>query len=126
MRMRILVLDDDPTRHKVFDTLFAGHTLVHVYTVPQLEIQLARRTFNLICLDHDLGDQPGKPGNGQDAAYVVAAHFATTAKPFVLIHSWNTVGARAMVNILQEAGIPCRYRPFDQSWSRISPRAILQ
>lgn len=101
----ILFVDDDQNRHdlirKVF--FFSGFSVVHTTTADNAILLIQERSFDIICLDHDMGE--GK--NGKDVAKVVAMSAVDQSKfpMFVWIHSWNIVAAREMQSILQSAGI---------------------
>lgn len=59
--------------------------------------------FDLISLDHDLGDDKHE-GNGQMAAWSLA-YLPKDQRPHkVIIHSHNIAGAEAMAMILKDAG----------------------
>lgn len=93
--MKILILDDCGVRHDLCDRLLGDeHDLTHTYTVEQAIARLDEREFDLAMLDHDLG--------GPHTGKVVARHIAKTGHPeFVLVHSWNPVGASDMCQILR-------------------------
>ena len=55
--MRVLILDDDNFRHKIFKQRFAEHDVRHAHTYHEFRIDLDRGSpWDLIYLDHDLGE----------------------------------------------------------------------
>jgi len=104
--MRILVLDDDPFRHKVFVQALHGHDITHVWTCEQAMNALIRCQvpFDLAYLDHDLGEVDGQDGTFVANFIASGLHMAKWPKRIV-IHSWNDVGARRMHLIMHDAGL---------------------
>jgi hypothetical protein len=132
MVTRILILDDDQTRHDAFKARLTKHygsdgvVLVQHISFEKFNNCLTEmEKFDIIYLDHDLGDHTSEnivrgsgiygrdlSFNGQDAALCVAALPKDKHPDKVIVHSWNPPGARMMVNILREAGISVAYEPF--------------
>lgn len=101
--MKVLFLDDDPTRHSYILRAIQGMPveLTAVTTADEAIRALDNNRFDLICLDHDLNGQslvPSGPGTG----YEVAVHIARTAnkEARVLIHSVNDAGTRKMIQAI--------------------------
>lgn len=121
--MRILVLDDQEERHSQIKAKHGRkHEITHVYLWSEFEKALEGDAFNLILLDHDLGDlitQERKPGmysqgdeyNGVDAAFAVAALPPNKLPSLVGIHSWNADGAKRMQQTLANV-VRVRVAPF--------------
>ena len=102
--MKILILDDDENRHTLFDLNYRGHELIHVRTAAEAIGFLKSETFDVACLDHDLGgmqmvDSWGTEPTGYDVAKWIAMHPERKPK-LIYIHSYNPDGARNMHNIL--------------------------
>ena len=55
--MRILILDDDHSRHKQFSKKYASEDLTHVFTAHVCIELLKRYEYDYVFLDHDLGGQ---------------------------------------------------------------------
>ena len=119
--MRILVLDDIEYRHKVFDQVYQGDTIDHAYTYTDFCNKLQSGRYDLVHLDHDLGDfvtgdryidgwGHSREYNGQHAAMKVCEMQTPPSK--VIIHSVNPGGSRAMLQMLTRAGIPTTWDPF--------------
>lgn len=117
--MKIAILDDDPKRIERFkeewsivtiDKKSATLTPVEVVCCQDVNdfLSLPLEEFDLICLDHDLGDfgknaYPTTYGgtielDGQFAANQIRHR----SLPHIIIHSWNPTGALRMLRILEE------------------------
>lgn len=97
--MKILVLDDERWRHDAYDKALVGHEIHHAYTVRQFRAKLKQvQRWDLISLDHDLGEPESKVGNGVDAAKLVVK--CETKPVLVVVHSWNPAAAPRMVDTL--------------------------
>ena len=126
MTNRILVLDDLEERHNRFDQILKNHEVVHVWTADDFFVACERQgPFHLICLDHDLGDNPeieptriaGMYNNseltGHDCTWWLTQNKWLAPKK-ILIHSVNPAGATRMLNTFN-AGLPdvfVRWIPF--------------
>jgi len=111
---KILVLDDDPTRHVGFLRRLEDHTVVSVGSYDEAVHALrVGSPFDVLFLDHDLGEAH----NGADVVRFLIANVPRELWPEqVIIHSWNPFGALRMRNLLFDAGIPTCIEPY--SWSR--------
>ena len=125
--MKVLVLDDNPYRHATFAKTFVDHEVTHVtHALKCIDIIQAER-FDVIHLDHDLGDFEDEHGsadywvdgwgsrreyNGQNVASEIASLPAHMCPGEVVVHSVNPEGARRMVSIIAAAGIPVTWQPF--------------
>ena len=123
--MKILILDDMQMRHDVFANFFAGHDVTHTFKFSDFVKALEQNSpFDIIHLDHDLADffdQPDflidnhgrkKEYNGQHAALKVTQLPEELLPLNVIIHSVNPLGAQAMLEIIQNKGIPVVCEPF--------------
>jgi CheY-like chemotaxis protein len=121
--MRILVLDDDPARLARFkEKLGPGNFLLCVETAAEAILELRFQSkFDVVCLDHDLGEFGHAGGYGGDSAgngaqvvsYMVKELEEEKRPEEVLVHSWNDVAATKMVLSLREASFNVVRRPFD-------------
>jgi CheY-like chemotaxis protein len=112
--VRILFLDDDPSRHEEFQRqlLGLGTDITAVLTSDEAIAALKAGTFDVIFLDHDLGGQiyvPSGPGTGFEVAQRLVETPNKTAQ--VIVHSINEQGAREMLKVL---GPPAVWVPFPQ------------
>lgn len=126
--MRVLFLDDDRERHRIFRQNAIGHDLVQAWSYEDALAALAGERFDQVFLDHDLSDQAamGTPGPGEktglDAAVLLAALPDDRRPQLVVIHSYNPAGAQRMAFVLGEAGYRRVHRePF--SANRTAPRS---
>lgn len=123
--MRVLILDDDPKRHAVFASHFAGHDVTHTTKFSDFCTAMQGPQFDLVHLDHDLADfckdnidHDGMYGSrewtGLDAAWFITCEVPPERQPIrAVIHSWNPAGALRMRQMLQErSSIPVTYEPF--------------
>ena len=105
--MRILVLEDDPQRHDYFRKVFAepGDFLAIVERAEDAILALVNRSWDLLCLDHDLGHKVNMisgPGTGYEVAVWLEEH-PERIPGKVIIHSYNPVGADLMNKALPNA-----------------------
>jgi CheY-like chemotaxis protein len=104
--MRILVLEDDPERHKYFRQLAIENDLTIVETSSECIILLYNHTYDCLFLDHDLGGQvyvnSDLPNTGYEVAKWLEGHPERKPKN-IIIHSLNGVGAQRMNQALPEA-----------------------
>ena len=96
--MRILILEDDGTRVNNFIELFHNHALDITENAYEAMGLLDQKAYDLIFLDHDLGE-----GNGSGS--LVAAYLAQLPglNATIVIHSWNTPASNAMLGYLPNA-----------------------
>lgn len=109
----ILILDDDPARHRAFTQGLIGSHTQHTTTVAEFCAALQRQAPSVIFLDHDLADHGTPPeiaGDGLQAARFLAGR-SRLAKPLVIIHSLNAVGRVRMAACLMPAGFRVLLRP---------------
>lgn len=113
--MKILILDDDKTRHERFAQWFAGYDVTHALTFFHFRAAIWRERFDVVFLDHDLEMYPGNESfSGMDAAHVVASLSPELMPDRVIVHSWNPVGARDMALHMLDHGVNvniCRFDP---------------
>jgi CheY-like chemotaxis protein len=131
--MRILILDDDLTRHKTFARNLKDHDLTHVHTYDEA-VKAARENekFDVFFLDHDLNDFPhfssvGPPSmyggvrelTGEDFTRWITAKLPPAKLPnMVWIHSYNPDGAKRMRQTLTPLGIKIVVEPFHSGIGR--------
>lgn len=97
---KMLFLDDDQARHDYVWEKLPHWDITSVYDTRNCQYLLATQEWDLVSLDHDIGD--GQTG------YDVVAFMATLPddkRPkYVNVHSYNPVGRERMVNKLKEDG----------------------
>jgi hypothetical protein len=120
--MKILILDDQQLRHDTFARVYEGHEVVSCFKYSDYVSQLTQ-SWDLIHLDHDLGDDTvadtyvdgwGKTQeyNGQHATMRLCELPDELKPKRVIIQSINNVAAPIMKDMLERAGIPVSWEPF--------------
>jgi CheY-like chemotaxis protein len=115
MEIKILFLDDDEIRHNMFFKHM--HNLcqtVHVKTSIEAIKALQCQKFDIVCLDHDLGDfGNNNAGDGLEVAEFIALHLPEDMAPQgIIIHSFNIPASKRMADVLIESNSPFISRPF--------------
>ena len=103
----ILVLDDDPSRHKAFKRGLIGASVVHATRADQAVMLLAGTgPWSVVCLDYDL-DQHGDAtaGNGLQVVDWIRGRTRLFKTTLFVVHSLNFIFAPSMVAKLQHAGL---------------------
>jgi CheY-like chemotaxis protein len=113
--MKVLFLDDDLNRHRMFKESFGDESndIQYVETSAEAIHQLTYTDWDAIFLDHDLGGeiyQESKEGTGWEVAKYIAENL--TYKPIIIIHSMNSAGAIRMNHILMDGGFKSVLAPF--------------
>jgi len=122
--MRILIVDDMDERHDAFAAALAsleGAEVVHARTYAESIQCLDGPGFDLIFLDHDLGNEcvvqgefAGKPLTGLDIATHITLYLRKPQWPSsVIVHSMNPIGAEAIVTHLRGFGIQAQRWAFN-------------
>jgi len=124
--MNILILDDMVERHDEFARRYSGNKVVHVFRHNQCIDELALGGWDLVHLDHDLGDEIkdadmtpdgwGKPRllTGLDVAKWIVGCDDDMLPKQIIIHSVNPIGGKTMLQTIQSRGIPCVWLPFSK------------
>lgn len=105
--MKVLILEDDPIRIKIFDKKLKGHDL-YFFTEVADAIEAVKNfgPFDYYFLDHDLGGEIYVDSNKENTGYQFAKFLAESkATGKMYIHSMNGVGAQNMKAVLPEAVI---------------------
>lgn len=108
--MNILFLDDDPNRIKAIREFFIGHLPIYCKTAAEAIDLLSRYQYDLIFLDHDLGDQHYDNFDLEDglSGYEVAKWLEQNPDKqpnvqYIICHSQNPVGSQRMSFALQKS-----------------------
>lgn len=112
---KILILDDDSTRHSLFAVKYASENLTHVETVSDAIDELKGNKFDYVFLDHDLGGTQmveSGPGTGYEVAEWIANNEESHPNKCVMLHSLNPPGRKNMCNVLKSKGVHVIERPF--------------
>jgi hypothetical protein len=113
--MKILFLDDQDNRHKIFIGSHKSHDIISAYTADEaIEFIRNQSPFDLVSLDHDLGGVylPSDENSGYAVAEYIAGMDKEKLPGEIVVHSWNESGAEKMIKKLGESGIDALYRPF--------------
>jgi len=124
--MRVFILDDIPQRHDNIKLYLRSRNIGTEFEWFSAQTYLEGVTqfreqgpFDLLCLDHDLGDYDPEVATRSPAATGYAGgrggfldgvdfcHFLrnrNTAPTDVWVHSWNPEGANRMVGLLRDDG----------------------
>ena len=124
---RILVLDDDPMRHRFFARTLIGNVVEHVNTFDHCikALQENQNPFDVVFLDHDLNDHgllsigPSemyggvREMTGADVARFITNKLSKEKYPeLIIIHSVNDYGSANMHTILKPTNIKVERIPF--------------
>ena len=106
--MKILVLEDNSERQKQFNKWnLQGHEVTIVETVGEAISELEEHQFDMLSLDHDLGDDVYVDSVGkEETGYLVALWLVDNLerKPkSIVLHSLNVVGRVNMKSVLSDA-----------------------
>ncbi len=106
--MRILFMDDDEQRHKLFEKLVSaykpGWEVTYAFTSQQAEDACRVHRFDIAFLDHDMGRESDH--NGSMFATEILSSDRHYLPERVVVHSSNPDGANNMVSKFRSAGIP--------------------
>jgi CheY-like chemotaxis protein len=123
--MRILILEDDPTRVKAFSQSLGGYDIVVEKKAAAAISRLEHETWDILFLDHDLDGQvlvSSGPGTGYEVALWLSEHPDRKPKSVVL-HSFNEQGRKKMKERLPEAlELPGAWAFIEQNWAKIEPK----
>jgi len=108
---RMLFLDDEEWRHDFARKLYGRkYDLFQPHGLDQFRACLRRERFEVMSLDHDLGDD--RAGTGMDAVNEICALPQDKRPSIVIVHSWNVPASMRMVTALTVAGFRVHRKPF--------------
>lgn len=121
--MRILVVDDEPARHKIFLKRLSQGNNVTIVTNYHSAVRELNRTgrFDRVYLDYDLDEytetaveygQYSKHRSGLDVAQYMASMPEAKKPREVIVHSLNASRAPIMMAELDSGNIKNEYQPF--------------
>jgi CheY-like chemotaxis protein len=100
---RILVVEDDIQRIHWFRENLPADAEVHYIDIATRGVEFVNRNkYDMIFLDHDLGNIKGMDNTGYTVAKALSKTGNTSTE--VVIHSWNPIGARQMAECLRSNG----------------------
>jgi len=112
--MKILILEDDPERHKLFRRNLIGHEVVITTTSENCIDFLQSNEYDILMLDHDLGFELYQiPGDktGYGVVKWIVQHKERCPKQ-IFVHSLNGPAANMMINLFTDNGIKAQHVPF--------------
>ena len=106
--MKILILEDDSTRHAKFEEILEGHEVCIVDTAEAAinKLNCYGDDWDWLFLDHDLGGEiyvESGIGTGYQVACWLEEHKDKMPKRGVALHSLNSVGRKNMQAALPDA-----------------------
>jgi CheY-like chemotaxis protein len=99
--MRILILEDDGTRVNTFIELLHNHDLDIIENAYEAVALLELNRYNIILLDHDLGESNGS--GGIVSSFLRSYPENPNNEAIIIIHSWNIPASMAMLEDLPRA-----------------------
>jgi len=111
-RGRVLVLEDTQDRLDWLNDVLKNHDVEIVWCTKVMNfLQVSKERFDLIILDHDLGERG--PGDGEGLTGKQAAERMDVDRHIpVVVWSVNDIGAKEMVTILKERNYMAAWVPF--------------
>jgi len=114
--LKILILDDEKFRHDKFSSHYKGNEIFHAMNYSQFVNVLQTQKWDLIHLDHDLGEEPVADsyrdgwGNicfftGYHAALKICELSEDYLPNLVIIHSMNPRGSEEIYSVLKRNNI---------------------
>ncbi len=103
--MKILILEDNEERQRLFRENLKDHILIIVETSKLAIKNLINEKWDITFIDHDLGGKVYVP-SGENTGYEVAKFLEENKKyipKYVIIHSLNVVGANNIKQALPHA-----------------------
>jgi CheY-like chemotaxis protein len=104
--MRVLILEDDLERRKLFSRALRGVSIIMMVDCPDMCIDLLGKSqWDVLFLDHDLGGKAYTPSD-DSSGYKVAEWLAGNPNHMpgkVFIHTMNGAGADNMARALPDA-----------------------
>lgn len=134
-RPKALFLDDERWRHEAFeDRNRDRYDVWHAFNMAQFSKLFAEHTFELISLDHDLVDPVvstvddgfkltwDATETGMDAVELIGVS-SVLPRPKIIVHSWNSRAAGAMMARLRELGLDPIRQSFESKQTQLSREA---
>lgn len=114
--MKILILDDENFRHERFSEYYKGNEVFHATKYSQFIEALNIQKWDIIHLDHDLGEEPIADSyvdgwgstryfTGYHAALKIIELSEAYCPGLVIVHSMNPRGAEEIYKVLNKNNI---------------------
>src|SRR5437764_394074 len=102
--MKIFLLEDSMKRLMRFRRAFHAHDLIHCASAAEAIELLAKESFDLICLDHDLTEHDTDwiaDGSGFEVAEFLGANDTPNNNAMIVVHTMNPAAGERMMLALQ-------------------------
>ena len=99
--MKVLVLEDDGYRVKFFIEKFGQYNITITESSFDAIVYLENEKFDLIFLDHDLGENNGD--GFEVASYLFDNPWNINNRAEIIIHSWNIPATKKMLSKISQA-----------------------
>ena len=121
---KIFILEDMDMRISFFKKILSDYNLTIVKTAKEaIEILSKNLDFDILFLDHDLGDRIFVNTKDENTGSTVATFLSDKeVKGRIIIHSYNPVGAKHMLGLLPKA----IYIPFSEGLLRNISKGLKQ
>lgn len=107
----IFILEDDETRIEWFKKQLSNDFNLTITSDAVEAVNLLNQhNFDILFLDHDLKKERQDVNDKNTGSYVAKEIKKLNLKVPIIIHSWNPIGAKNMIDVL--APIKCIYIPF--------------
>ena len=114
--INILVVEDDDMRIQWFKTEFAEFNLKVVKTAQAGISYVENEKFDIIFLDHDLGDRIFVSSEDPNTGYQVAKAIVNSinSKTPIVVHSYNPVGVKNILSVLKDTAVSIPFGVFNK------------
>lgn len=96
--MKVFILEDDPERIRWFREYFFNDEVTFIESCKQAD--QFKPPYDLILLDHDLGGRQLEDHEDSGTTFATLIKDKLEDCPFIIIHSYNAVGAGRMRAVL--------------------------
>jgi CheY-like chemotaxis protein len=112
--MKILILEDNTERIRVFKSVLGEHELFIFDKVKEAKSFIEKNEVEILLLDHDLDDKIMVNSNDENTGYQFAKFIKQSGKKFdqIIIHSLNPVGSVMMEEELKDCANEVKRIPF--------------
>jgi CheY-like chemotaxis protein len=100
-KLNILVVDDSIERHLIFKNKFPDDSIVSATYYRQAIAYLIADNFDVVCLDHDLGDE----FDGMDIIDHIVLNKGLYRSVLFVVHTFNAPAGKKMCECLKDAGL---------------------
>lgn len=119
--MKILILEDDPTRILQFKSNLIGADVTYVDTAESAKKVLIQEQFDVLFLDHDLGGEQNTSSDPDgNNGYAVALFVKENPQHMpgtIIVHSLNPSGVQAIMTSLMNVNVETIRLPF--AWKKV-------